>query len=337
LLPREGDRYAGVAMPQLWYRASAERGQLLPPLCPACLALGVRPLDVPGFFPGSESGVTAYYCERCADRLEQRATFVWARLASQAVLGIGAATSSALVLGGARVPLQVLLTIMASALPLGVAAFGGATPTVPALVHVSREGETGQWLAQRRDFLERLGATPISEHAPAPRRALRRALLPVLVSVVWLLGLHWLGRAELRVIQSGDVDAVVLIDHRRRRVVPPTRLEHAHAAYAVTTLAGRRTLGVIGEEGRPILEVTRTLWPGRDYVLGTLPAGYCLFIERQEYGEAGTAREVAPVPGDGPLWELPVNVDLWFTELPERPSLPTSGGIRTAIRLLPCR
>lgn len=322
-------------MAEHWFRARAERNRLLPPVCPACLAVGVRPLEVPGLSARSDPGITVYYCERCADRLERGRTLLLARLSSQALLGIGAATSSALLLGGARLPLQVLLTLLASVLPLGIAALAGEQAR-PALVHLGRDSESDHWLAQRRDFLEKLGVSATVQPAPQ-RRGLRREFLPALLALTWLCGLHWLGRAELRVIQSSDADAVVLIDHRRRRIVPPTRVEHAHAAHAVSTLAGRRTLGLVTSDGRSLVDVTLTLWPGRDYVLGTLPSGLCLFIERQEYGEAGAARELAAVQGEGPLWELPVNVDLWFTGVTERPSLPTSGGIRTAIRLLPCR
>jgi len=119
--------------------------------------------------------------------------------------------------------------------------------------------------------------------------------------------------------------------------MPPTDLEHPHAARAITTLAGRRTLTLVSDAGEPMVEVVETLWPGRDYLFGTLPEGKCLFLERQEYGDAGAEHSLIPVAGSGPLWELPAAVDVWFVELRERPSLPTSGGVRTAVRLLPCR
>jgi len=324
-------------MRQLWFRAAIERSRLLPPICPACLDVGVRPLDVPSRQPGSDPGVTAYYCDDCADRLEQRATRLMARRASQGVLGIGAATSAALVLGGARVPLQVLLTLLAATFPLVIAAWPGAVQAQPALLHLASDAVRHHWLARRKDFLQRLGADVAIEHAPVPRRRIIWDLLPALAALAWLSTLHWFGRAELRVLHSGDQDAVVLIDHRRRQTIAPTRTEHAYAAHAVSTLAGRRTLGIVGEEGTLLVDVTATLWPGRDYVLGTLPAGRCLFLERQEYGEEGSARDLVALPGAGPLWELPVNVDQWFAPLSPRPSLPTSGGIRTAVRLLPCR
>lgn len=137
-------------------------------------------------------------------------------------------------------------------------------------------------------------------------------------------------------IHAGDSDAIVLLDRRRQRSIGPTRTEHPHAARAIGTLAGRRVLGLVSERGEVLAEITATLFPGRDYVFGTLPEGSCLFVERQEYGQEGEAHEFIALEGSGPLWELPVNIDVWFSPLRERSALPTRGGVRAALRLRAC-
>jgi hypothetical protein len=326
-------------MPTLWFRATTEGNRLLPAVCPACLAPGVRALEVPSS-GGAESVRTAYYCERCAELLDRRATLIVARLGAAALLGIGTATSLALALGGVRLGLQIVLTLLASLLPLVVRALTLRAPVGPALFHADGPASQSVWIAERRDFLDLLEAQTTRMPGPLVRPGFARELAPVLAALLWLSALHWLGRADLRVIQSGTSEAVVLIDERRRSTIAPAHGEHPHAARAVSTLAGRRRLGIVSERGEPLVDVVATLWPGRHYVLGHLPLGQCLFLERQEYGKTGAAHDLAQVRGQGPLWELPVTVDLWFSPLSERPSsrpsLDTSGGVRTAVRLLPC-
>jgi len=326
-------------MPTLWFRATTEGNRLLPAVCPACLAPGVRALEVPSSGP-TESVRTAYYCERCAELLDRRATFIVARLGAAALLGIGTATSLALVLGGVRLGLQIVLTLLASLLPLAARALTSRGSVGPALFHADGPASQSVWIAERQDFLGLLETKATRVPRPLARPGGAWELAPALLALVWLSALHGLGRADLRVIQSGDAEAVVLIDERRRSTIAPVRSEHPHAARAVSTLAGRRRLGIVSERGESLVDVVATLWPGRDYVLGNLPPGQCLFLERQEYGKTGAAHELAQLPGQGPIWELPVTVDLWFSPLStrpsSRPSLDTSGGVRTAVRLLPC-
>jgi hypothetical protein len=296
-------------------------------------------LEVPSLGSG-ESGTYAYYCERCAEALDRQATRLVARLTTAALLGIGTATSLALALGGARVGLQLVLTVLAALLPSAARAVVQGATAGPALVHAPGQGGQSVWIAARQDFTDLLQTkvTPVPQ--PLRRRRLAWELSPTLVALAWLAGLHWLGRADLHVIQSSDTEAVVLVDARRRGTILPTLVEHPHAAEPVSTLAGRRRLGLVTASGVELVDVVETLWPGRDYVLGSLPPGQCLFLERQEYGQEGAAHDLARVPGQGPLWELPVSVDLWFSPLSERPSsphaMPTTGGVRTAVRLLPC-
>lgn len=323
-------------MAQLWFQAETERNRLLPPLCPRCSSTGTRALPIPTLGVSEESALVAYYCDRCADRLEREKTRHASRWASSALLGVGAATSSALALGGARLGLQITLTLSAALTPLLLARLVPNTDG-PALYRLPSSSGPERFLAERRDYARELDPSLRSAAAPREAHFVQRQLLPVLVGLTWLAGLHWLGRAELRVMH-GDAtsDAVVLIDHRRRQSIGPTRGEHPHAGRAVTTLAGRRTLSLVSDAGEPVAQVTATLWPGRDYLFGALPKDRCLFLESQEYGARGRAHDLALIPGSGPLWELPTNVDLWFSPLSQRPEFATSGGVRTAIRLLPC-
>ena len=325
---------AGPRMPKPWFQAETERNRLLPLLCPSCLAVGVRPVPIPIVQGDVEPKAEAYYCERCADLLERAKTVRVARSASSALIGVGVATSAALALGGSRLGLQIALTLLGSLLPLGIA--WPAADGEAALYRDSSAPRVERWFARRRDYLQALGASTVPVPRPKQRGRLVREFLPGLAALAWLAGLHWLGRAELRVIHAGDGNAIVLVDERRQESIGPTRTEHPYAARSVSTLAGRRSLGLVSDEGETVARVTATLLPGRDYVFGALPAGSCLFVERQEYGQRGDAHELIPVEGSGPLWELPVNVDVWFSPLRERPALPTSGGVRSAVRLRSC-
>ena len=92
-------------------------------------------------------------------------------------------------------------------------------------------------------------------------------------------------------------------------------------------------------------EATRTLWPGRTYIVGQIPPGQCLFWERREYGKEARASILFPIGGQGPVWELREQVDSWFVplggstteQLAEIEDWQTRGGLRRAIRLLPCQ
>lgn len=326
---------AARRMPKPWFQAETERNRLLPLLCPSCLGVGVRPLPVPVAVGEAATRIEAYYCERCADRLERAKTLRAARWAASALVGIGVATSAALSLGGSRLALQICLTLVASLLPLGIG-WVRSVKAEAALYRDSSAPNADRWLAREREYLRALGASAVAVPPPGQRGQLQRELVPVLVALAWLAGLHWIGRAELRVIHAGDGDAIVLVDRRRHESFGPTRTEHPHAARAVSTLAGRRSLTLVSDEGETVAHVTATLMPGRDYLFGALPEGSCLFIERREYGQRGQAHEFIALTRSGPLWELPVNVDVWFSPLREGPNLPTSGGIRTAIRLRAC-
>jgi hypothetical protein len=113
----------------------------------------------------------------------------------------------------------------------------------------------------------------------------------------------------------------------------------------VRVLGGRRRLEIISESGALLGGATMTIWPGRTYIVGQLPEDQCLFWEQRTYGTGAERSLVFPLGGDGPVWELKDQVDSWFVPLespgtkPDVESDPweTRGGIRRAVRLLPCR
>src|SRR5688572_4144362 len=140
-----------------WFRAETEPSRLLPPICPRCMSVGTRPIDVPRIGSNSGALTAAYYCDRCADRLERGATFLVARLAGAGLLGVGIATSAALTLGGSRPALEVALTAFGTLLPLGILALVPIRGAEPALLQAKGEERANVWLAARRDYALELG------------------------------------------------------------------------------------------------------------------------------------------------------------------------------------
>lgn len=163
----------------------------------------------------------------------------------------------------------------------------------------------------------------------------------VAAAIVWLILIQLLGVAQFRVLVGGGESASLLIDSRMVAVVEAANSEDPRSGRALSVLGGRRHIQLITAAGQTVAEGEMTIWPGRTYIVGYLPADRCLFWEEQGYGEVGPLHTLVPEESSGPIWEFNRRIDSWFIPLSGEEGegtlgLATSGGLRTALRLLPC-
>jgi hypothetical protein len=333
---------------------------LLPAVCPACGAPGTRPHTLKVSEHGSpEAELDAYYCDLCADEQNARTTRSLAWVGALCLLVLGGTTAAALALGTRALALQLSVPLV----------LGGLLPALvlrsapifrfkePIELSSDKEGlllsvrsktyrrvllEHGLHEANLREENLNEAGRAAGRHTPLLHRP---PFFIGLIGLVWLVVLHSLGGAEVRVFVSGREKAVLLVDTRHFGKVAPTNAEDPRAGESVRVLGGRRHLELISESGALLGGSTITLWPGRTYIVGQVPPGKCFFWERREYGNGSGQSLLYPVSGDGPIWELREQVDSWFIPLDSSASdaeaetvqWETRGGIRRAIRLLPCR
>jgi hypothetical protein len=341
--------------------------KLLPAICPDCGAPGTRPRRVhrvaapsPHGYKGRPS-LDAFYCDLCADERSSSKTRELALFAACGLLAVSAVTAAALGWGSRALVLQIAFTSAASTLPALALSWLGAWPERKENVCIEERGETTVISCRTRQFRRALLehgfiAEAISESpsvqpsedsfhlgslGPFPRRALTLGAL----GFTWLALLHSLGGSTVRVLVSGHQQAVLLIDGRHGGLVDPTNDEDPQAGLSTRILGGRRTLKLYAKTGESLGEQTATLWPGRTYIVAHLAPGQCLFWEQRKYGERSRPSVFSPLPGLGPVWELRHHVDSWFLPLQAPGSKEpqseddwqSSGGVRRAIRLRPCR
>ncbi len=339
-----------------WWSVRSPPQVVLPAICPGCLSPASRPIDVPvrdidgwtGTPPHTPSdtgpsALTAYYCDLCADRLEATRTRIWGERIAAGLFGVAAATTLALALGSVDRLWQAVLTCAAAGVPAGFTWLNNRTRGDLAL-WADRRGSSVELLGLQKEYLQQLGPVePVGPQRKPPPRPWRRTRPtthiggPVLLALGWLALLHATSTVPLVVLLGGHEPAVVTIDHRKRARVHPVPEERPGGGLRVDTLAGRRHLSLVSEQGHVLASKTATLWPGRTYLLAQPPKGTCFYLETQEYGQQGSAHFMQPLYGSGPLWELKRPIDRWFAPPKERADLPTTGGTRRALRLLPCQ
>ncbi len=301
---------------------------------------------------GPDPGLDAHYCDICADDQSATQTKYLAWFAATGLVVLGVTTAMALSLGKRDLPFQIAVVVVTGAvLPLALKIARLWRPIAPPILVESRDG-AGTLVAKTEVFAKALRAHGFEElpeaspqASPFPRRH-KTTLSLIGIGLLWLFLIQSLGGANVRVFVSGKEKAFLLVDTRHTGKVAPTNAEDPRAGQALRILGGRRSLRLISESGEELAQATRTIWPGRTYIVGQLPQGECLFWERRKYGKEGSRSLLFPLPGEGPVWELRDSVDSWFIPLDEgraqsNPSdtddWETSGGVRRAIRLLPCR
>lgn len=347
-------------VPELQENTAAPRGavfrlapsELLPAVCPACGAQGTRPHTLKVSDNGSpRAELDAYFCDICADEQNARTTRHLAWFGAMTLLVLGATTAAALALGTRQFALQLALPLLVGGLAPAALLRTAIWPSSRDPVTLSADGEGLLLSTTSRKFRRTLLEHGLVEtRGAAPRRAsiFHRPQPPVVLIVVgwvWLAVLHSLGGAHVRVLTSGREKAVLLVDTRHFGQIAPTNAEDPRAGGSVRVLGGRRHLALVSETGVPLGGATKTIWPGRTYIVGQLPPGKCLFWERREYGSGAHRSILYPLGGNGPVWELRDQVDSWFVPLEspdaeqeaETEQWETRGGTRRAIRLLPCR
>lgn len=323
---------------------------LLPAICPSCLAPGSRPLSVLDLAGGRPTSEEALYCDLCADAIESTRTRALALTAACSLLSASVMVALALYWGNFRLGDQLLVGALVSVLPAFVLHLLGAWPREPhALYRLSsspaRPNDPPVWRrywARQRAYAQCVDHARVLEDEPPKTRAPGRKTLPaglalpLVIALCTFIVVQYFGRSTVRVMVPGPEDATFTVDARRGVDIVGTPDENPRGGSLARVLGGVRTLGLIGEGGEPLAFSKVTLWPGRDYVFGRLPEGHCLYVEERAYGEAGDRHLLIPIPGHEPIWELEEEIDQWFVPLPERHELPTTGGLRRALRLLPC-
>lgn len=329
--------------------------QLLPPACPACGAPGmhprpvVRPLSLPRRAP-----LTAHYCDLCAERLARRTTLAHGLLAAGLLFELSCVTALTLHWGTHRVFSQALIAVACGAALAALWIFFGPPPVDHfGLVEDGETREGRRFVATSPRFASELvavvpGGRRLNESNSGPRRRWGiwstmqlLGLLPLLGGLLWLSSLQFFGGVRLRVLSADPSRLVLLVDGRQVASVLGTRYEDPEAGQFVRVLGGRRELRLLKSDGTEVTRQVATLWPGRSYVVGQLPAGRCLFVETRSYGAMGSDHTLAASTDSAPLWEFDAPIDSWFQPLPpegrqEISGLRGSGGKRTALRLLSC-
>lgn len=321
--------------------------QLLPAVCPSCLAPGVRGVRAPWLDGGSWSGsalgrsapraLEALYCEICAAAIERRRTQALGALLSGIVLSATLTLASVLASGALGTLGTLLSGTLVGALPL-LLVRGHHLLLGPAhALYIARVGDAG---ALELVLTERRYAALIGErrnhdgHAPRQRKLV--LLLPGVVGAA-LLGLAELSLgATVRTIAPGTKHHTLLVDGRKLREVEPVRREFAGAGNPTRIMAGRRRFTLISARGEVLLDETRAVWPKDTFLLGEPPAGMCLYVETRLYGESGPGHTLVPWSRGSSAEPTPVAIDQWFSPLEGESALGTSGGTRRALRLLDC-
>lgn len=326
--------------------------QMLPAVCPACGALGTQPETLPlAATHGPSPEVDAHFCDICASDRGANRTRHLGFLAACAILVVAVATAVALSLGTRDLVFQIVATAGAGVLLPEILMRTGFWRTESDVVELKRKGGQLLLFCRSRLFSRSLrehGLSEVQQPAEAHASGFRSrkiALGLVGGGLAWLGLVHSLGGAQVRVIVSGKEKAVLLVDARHSGTIAPTNAEDPRAGQSLRVLGGRRQLELISHSGARLGRATRTIWPGLTYIVGQLPPGKCLFWESRKYGRDASRSIIFPVGGEGPIWELDEAVDSWFIPLEEEESQTeageadweTSGGIRRAIRLLPCR
>lgn len=331
-------------------------GALLPIQCPLCGAEGTRPLPVPTPHAGGEPHLDAYYCDLCAEEEQKRTTRKIAVLGAAGLLTLASVTALALSLGSRGLGWQVALgALVGLSLPEILIRTGLWPPSRLPLEFGTRQeaqgsAPTGHLLyVEGRKFRAALtagGAPPCDIEAPPQKKEPRGVLLLSFggLALAWLVLIHSLGGATVRVVLGGTETSTLLIDNRHSGEVQPANAEDPRAGRFAHVLGGRRHLQLQSEKGEILADQSVTVWPGRTYIVGHLPKGQCLFWEKRTYGPEKSGTFLFPLSGSGPIWELKERVDSWFLPLGEGSAdsptatdeWETSGGERRAVRLLPC-
>ncbi len=177
---------------------------------------------------------------------------------------------------------------------------------------------------------------------PGTRAALRSAQsLPVALGVAGASGLALvplfaLYRADLRVLNHGEVTFVLMIDSRRVARVEPSSGESALAGVALVVPAGEHDFRVVADkEGGELFRARERVEGGHPHLFAPLSAGYCFSIERRGYGDAASELESEALEGPNPFWVLPDGIS-WFSPSPEPGLVSTSGGTLSCLRQKRC-
>ncbi len=335
--------------------------ELLPPVCPWCGAPGTTLLSLP-LKEQRHRVLDVHACDLCAEAEARRRTIFLARLLSVSLCGAACATALSY-FGGERYEAAQLFVVVLGTVFLGsipVSSTPALDKKLRAFVQPPQTSQadapTGVLLRSTSAPLNRAlseaglaensGATLTASVHKAAQAGLAREwapkLLPALLATAWWLGLHYVGRATLHLVNMGPAQIVLSVDGRRTLTLPPMRFERAGLGTQVELLAGRRALQILSTTGATLFEETVHLLPGQTAVFPRLNPGYCLYAEELNYGSPAPPRftllsrgtELVPIEGQVDSWFVPLNSQPSAEAEPSKWLRPE--GRRQAIRLLSC-
>lgn len=169
-----------------------------------------------------------------------------------------------------------------------------------------------------------------------PSRVLPVAFGVAAASGLALVPLFSFYRAELRVLNHGEVPFWLLIDGRTVARVEPSSGESELAGVSLVVPAGEHDFRVLAEgDGQELFRARQRVKGGRPHLFAPMSAGYCFRIERRGYGDAASEVKSEPLEGENPFWMLPDGIT-WFSPSPEPGVVATSGGTLSALRQKRC-
>lgn len=313
---------------------------MFPALCLGCAGPGTRGIELPALSPGKR-GRSGYLCDSCEQARRSAATRTFAsRMALTVLLVAFAAVVLFAYEDGAL--LRQTWTVMLWGVGASILLELWLARQEPDRVFFENSRETGEGFLFVRDA----EAGRKIARSLEPRRTERAQSVPSrplpfgsLVPTTAALGLFFVAHFTLDselIILDAEGDSTILVDHRLRARVQSVSGESPSRLSPLRVFSGTRQITWLAPDGRIVFDEKVGIAPGQVVLLAAPPAGQCLFLESQSYGEAGADHHMLEL-GPGPVHYLEPPPDHWLTPMPPPESTATRGGQMTALRLLPCR
>ncbi len=334
--------------------------RVLPAICPWCGAPGTQAIHLDGI-SGIDAGATpsVYGCDLCASADARRSTVSFAWTLTGALVGVTVATALSFFFGEREQLAQAVAVLLISGfLPL---ARRQRHPPLGTLVRLHRD--TNADSASRSHGLRLCCGSPAFSQAlteagfpllddvaaPRPRvipwSSIGAHLVPPTVALLWWIALHFFGQAQLRVVNMGPGQVMVVVDGIRLDTVPPMRFERPAMGSEHQLLAGPREISLMTSDGRIVSSETVHVLPGQVALLVRLDPGYCIYMEKRDYALNGPPTFAVIGQGTESI-QIKTRIDSWFVPLSGKSAsdeMPLREdrwlqpqGHRTAVRLLAC-
>lgn len=195
-------------------------------------------------------------------------------------------------------------------------------------------------VVERPELAQRLasesGSTPRALWLPPIAYRVGWWLLPALALGLALLADGW-HHPRLRVINLGREALWLLVDGERHVALEPAGIDPRRAAVLVRVPSGDHELSALNADGRVVAATRARLESGREHLYAPASAGRCFWLQITGYGRDAT-ESVSPLLSEARFFALDAEVDVWFSDTPERSGADrrSTGGTLTTLRQSPC-